>query len=90
MFDYTLYDNEFSYGDDTAEESACGTSITILNTTMQMASTLLSYVVDIVMERRIIPMGFYFNNAMETYIIDWPNDAEDEEAIEVSSEIDLF
>ena len=48
--DYTKYENDF-YDDDVAEESACGTSITVLPIVLQTASLMMTQFIDLIMDR---------------------------------------
>lgn len=48
--DFSKYEADF-YGDDTAETSACGTSITVLPIVLQTASLMIVQFIDLVMEK---------------------------------------
>ena len=53
--DFSKYEADF-YDDDTAEVSACGTSITVLPIVLQTASLMIVQFIELVMERQ----GTYF------------------------------
>lgn len=65
--DFSKYEVDF-YGDDTAEVSACGTSITVLPIVLQTASLMIVQFIDLVMENKgTYPFKIIFDNKYNKY-----------------------
>lgn len=69
--DFSKYEADF-YDDDTAEVSACGTSITVLPIVLQTASLMIVQFIDLVMENGgTCPFKIIFDNKYNKYEEYW-------------------
>ena len=69
--DFSKYEADF-YDDDTAEVSACGTSITVLPIVLQTASLMIVQFIDLVMENSgTCPFKIIFDNKYNKYEEYW-------------------